>query len=439
MEPMDLSQLAGLPLLALNDDAGFEYTTYLQGTQAGYSGEQHTAAAPVPVSNASSVASSFSEESSIPTATGTAKNSGRQVQRLERRGHLKSRRGCFQCKRRRIKPLSKKPRQTKQHEYLMHAILGLAASDLTSQDPALVTSAMAHRVKAIEAIKKSLANASSSSLATSTSTGDSNNTSTRASTSTFDDDEGNALMAACFALTFQSVRMDDGMAEFMTFCRGIVIVAVQMYCRGGGGDHASASASAGRFIFKHWVSADQQVLLKPLIDAVPVPPRPWTDRAVAAIEALAPLCTHPVEIEYHRHLREWARTLYVDSFQAYQALSEHYGWWMQMPHADFAHVVDPTRQTCLLLSTHWIALKKTMKTITDAERQLGGSPGANTDGDTGITRWLRYLNAQVDAEHRRRYNQWPLWVQARLDADLQFFGRPDAGGGGGGGGALEAS
>lgn len=101
MEPMNLNQLTGLPLLAPNADAEFGYTTYLQGMHAGYSGEQHTAAAPVPVVHSNSVAS-FSESSPTPTGIGTI-NAGRRVPRLERRGHLKSRRGCFNCKGRRIK------------------------------------------------------------------------------------------------------------------------------------------------------------------------------------------------------------------------------------------------------------------------------------------------------------------------------------------------
>lgn len=89
----------------------------------------------------------------------------------------------------------------------MHAILGLSASDLMVQeDPSLVTFAMTHRLKAIKAIKKAL--------------------SETPKTNTFE--EGNALMATCFALTFQSVLLDDGMAEYMTFCRGIVLVAIQM-------------------------------------------------------------------------------------------------------------------------------------------------------------------------------------------------------------------
>lgn len=168
----------------------------------------------------------------------------------------------------------------------MHAILGLAASDLMrNQDPSLVTSAMAHRVKAIQAIKKSLAEVPKS----------------MTTTSTFE--EGNALMAACFALTFQSVCMDDGMAEFMTFCRGVVLVAIQMYCKGC------------TFIFRRWVGEDQQALLRPLMETLPLIPGGWTDMAVVAIDALEPLCQHQVEVEYHQHLKEWTRTLYVNSFQ----------------------------------------------------------------------------------------------------------------------------
>lgn len=99
---------------------------------------------------------------------------------------------------------------------------------------------------------------------------------------------------------------------------------------------------------------------------------------------------------------------------------------MQMPHASFAYLVDPANQVCLLLSTHWVALKKIMKTITDAERRASASPRSpdeKGDPDLGITRWLGYLNRQIDAGHRR-HNRWPLWVEARLDADPMFFAKP---------------
>lgn len=162
----------------------------------------------------------------------------------------------------------------------VHAILGLAASDLMVRDPSLVTFAMAHRLKAIKAIKKTLNDVPKA--------------------NTFE--EGNALMATCYALTFQSVMLDDGMAEFMTFCRGIVIVAIQMYCKGA------------KFIFSNFIGDDQIAILQPLLESLSLVPKDWTDIAVASIAALEPFCKQQVEIEYHELLTNIAHALYNSSF-----------------------------------------------------------------------------------------------------------------------------
>jgi len=148
------------------------------------------------------------------------------------------------------------------------------------QDSSLVTFAMAHRLKAIKAIKKTLTNVPK--------------------TNTFE--EGNALLATCFALTFQSVMLDDGMAEFMTFCRGIVIITIQMYCKGA------------KFIFFNFLGDDKINDLQPLMDVIPPIQQSWTDMAVANIAALTPLCEQQVEIEYHQHLTDIAEALYSSSF-----------------------------------------------------------------------------------------------------------------------------
>lgn len=70
----------------------------------------------------------------------------------------------------------------------MHSILGLAASELIASDASLTEAAMAHRLKSIQAIKRKLA----------------------ASNSGITYAEGNALIATCFALTFQSIVLEDG-------------------------------------------------------------------------------------------------------------------------------------------------------------------------------------------------------------------------------------
>ncbi|KAI1816393.1 C6 zinc finger protein [Poronia punctata] len=445
MDSMGYDQSMNLPLLTLgsNNTTDFDYAVYLQDEDMDYLGDGGS-------SGSASVMNDARPTSASPPTSATVRN---QRQRLERRGHTKSRRGCYNCKRRRIKcqetrpacghcvktglkceyplvpqithqpqhqiplfslqdmrffqhfllnctphhPLGNDsiwthevPCLSQNHEYLMHAILGLAASDLMIQDPSLVTFAMAHRLKAIKAIKKTLTNVP------------------KTSDDTFE--EGNALLATCFALTFQSVMLDDGMAEFMTFCRGIVIVAIQMYCKGA------------KFIFSNFLGEGRVNELQPLMDAIPPIRQSWTDMAVANIAALRPLCEMQVEVEYLGLLTDVAQALYTSSFLAYQILCKHYGWWMQIPHENFQSLIDPSNQTCLLLASHWIALKQIMAVITEAENDHRPGNQKQKQADMGELRWLKHLNRQIDSDHQQ-YNQWPVWVEQQLDMDLGYFGK----------------
>lgn len=98
---------------------------------------------------------------------------------------------------------------------------------------------------------------------------------------------------------------------------------------------------------------------------------------------------------------------------------------MMLPHDKFQRLVDPSNQVTLLLASHWIALEQTMATICEAERK-GAAKTPNKSPGAGVSLrsigWLRYLNAQVDAEHLV-YNEWPMWVEEQLERDLGFFGK----------------
>lgn len=165
----------------------------------------------------------------------------------------------------------------------MHAMLGLAACDLMHSDASLLSAAMTHRLKAIRAIKKRLADMSRA---------------TRVS-----HDESNAMVATCFALTFQSVSLDDGMAEFMAFVRGVLIVSMQMWMRGVSP------------IFTNMSNDDTEATLEPLMAGLPLIQREWSDMALAAVQELRPLCFDEVEIEYCDILIDWAQKLYTSSWE----------------------------------------------------------------------------------------------------------------------------
>lgn len=169
------------------------------------------------------------------------------------------------------------------HEFLMHAILGFAASELVHQDGTLAAAAMNHRIKAIRAIKKRLAESS------------------RASAS--DREESNALVATCFALTFQSVSLEDGMAEYMTFIRGIVIVGMQMSFRNIAP------------VFTTLFDNDPNEHLAAQMEDLPLIERAWVDAAVGALDGLKPLCATQLEGEYREQLLGIAEKLYENSFE----------------------------------------------------------------------------------------------------------------------------
>lgn len=99
-----------------------------------------------------------------------------------------------------------------------------------------------------------------------------------------------------------------------------------------------------------------------------------------------------------------------------------------LPHDEFQRIIiDPSNQTIILLSSHWIALKQIMATITDVEgaaraKEPEPTPRQENDMCIGIIKWLRYLNGLVDEEHAP-YNVWPAWVEMQLERDPRCFGK----------------
>ncbi|GAW23672.1 hypothetical protein ANO14919_132470 [Xylariales sp. No.14919] len=98
MEPIDFNQTTTLPLLTLgSNNTEFDYAAYLQDEELDYLAEAGS-------SESASVMNEVASASvSPPTPSAIIKSNSSQKPRLERRGHTKSRRGCYNCKRRRIK------------------------------------------------------------------------------------------------------------------------------------------------------------------------------------------------------------------------------------------------------------------------------------------------------------------------------------------------
>jgi hypothetical protein len=160
----------------------------------------------------------------------------------------------------------------------MHGMLGLAALELAEIDTeasSLICAAIHHRVRAIKTLNQALSRG----------------------IHTFE--EGNAMLATCYTLLFQSVLLDDGLPEFMTFIRGCVLVAFSMGCK------------SLKILFNNLLGHDQLAQMEPHLTGPPPVDAEVVDAACQSLEAFAPLCRQEYEKSFHGLLLKTARALYT--------------------------------------------------------------------------------------------------------------------------------
>jgi hypothetical protein len=160
-------------------------------------------------------------------------------------------------------------------------MLALSASDIdaasSQHSPELTQSAMSHRVLAIKFLNRALS----------------------PGLHTFE--EGNAMLATCYALVFQSIMMDEGHAEYLTFIRGAVLVSLQMCSKGL------------KFLFHNLLDNDELEKLRPHFQGTPANDLGPVDAAHASLEAFRPLCKREHEKEFHGCLLEIVHNLFLSS------------------------------------------------------------------------------------------------------------------------------
>lgn len=153
-------------------------------------------------------------------------------------------------------------------------MLGLAASDIVESYPtdrALAYSAMHHRVLAIQALNAAL------------------------SRGVHTMEEGNAMLATCYTLVFQSELIADGFPEYMSFIRGCMTIAWQM------------GAKQLRFIFDGMLGHEQLAMMGPHLMGVPDVDPAHTSAAIASLEACEHLIQKDSEKAFHSCCLEIAR------------------------------------------------------------------------------------------------------------------------------------
>lgn len=168
---------------------------------------------------------------------------------------------------------------TAQHDFLLHAMLALAAADIArrSNDRHMNLIAISHRVKSIASLNKAIETGVQSFV------------------------QANAMLATCFALLFQSVFIKDGLGEYMSFIRGTLAIGLKMGC------------SKMQFLFVKVFGDENMELIGPALKLAPLVPADVTRAACRSLEKIGFLCTKEMELRLYGRLLSMARNLVTSS------------------------------------------------------------------------------------------------------------------------------
>lgn len=158
-------------------------------------------------------------------------------------------------------------------------MLALSASDLaagkeqTPDGSQLTSVALAHRVKAISALNDAI------------------------TVGIHRFEQGNAMLATCFVLLFQSTLIDDGLVEYMTFIRGTIAVGIQMGCK------------RMKFLFDNLFGDQSFKQVAEAISATALIKPEVVAAACRSFERFSHMCQSKIEVEVYTILFGIARSL----------------------------------------------------------------------------------------------------------------------------------
>lgn len=158
-------------------------------------------------------------------------------------------------------------------------MLALSASDIAcfSEDKSLIVTAMTHRVKSIEALNAAVSRG----------------------LTTFE--QGNAMLATCFVLLFQSTLLNDGLGEYMSFIRGCVAIGMQM------------GIKRMKFLLTKLWGDESLEEIDPALHKAPLIEPQVVSLACRSLEKMGSLCKTEVELKMYALILSMARNLVTSS------------------------------------------------------------------------------------------------------------------------------
>ncbi|KAL3428498.1 C6 zinc finger protein [Phlyctema vagabunda] len=271
------------------------------------------------------------------------------------------------------------PAVAHQNEHLMHAILGLAASHIglvTGED--MSGPAMHHRYLAIKGSNEVLSQKLKGS-------------------------DGDALLGTCYALTFQSSYMMDGLAEHLTMTRSCATLSRQLKREGL------------KIIFEISDVLPMERMDGQMPAELPVISSELINGAAESLRACASVCREPgVLRDFHQKLSAVPEALEWSSMQGYHKFQSVFQSLGDMSTADFIHFIDVNNEDARILLAHFTSLQLVFAPLMDRE----WSGRTMKSPVRGLLAWITTTYNNTSYE-KKGYVEWPKAIAeyARMELD----------------------
>ncbi|KAH7401663.1 hypothetical protein BKA66DRAFT_112360 [Pyrenochaeta sp. MPI-SDFR-AT-0127] len=207
--------------------------------------------------------------------------------------------------------------------------------------------------------------------------------------------ERDARMAAALALAFQSSHLQDGMAEFLTMVRGCNLIA---------GDEALMNPDSAFHAFRedgHLQTMRSRIGTSQL-NCVN---REDLDHAAMSLRDVEVLNMSDWERMYWEILVRTVDNAYERPVEAYTTFVLLYNTPSRWTHDEFQAFIDPNNSVAQVLLAHFIAVQAILTPILYLERV--GFQGV--DAPTAVLSWIEGIYRNVP-HHLRHHVEWPRQV-----------------------------
>ncbi|KAL6707216.1 hypothetical protein ACN47E_004763 [Coniothyrium glycines] len=207
--------------------------------------------------------------------------------------------------------------------------------------------------------------------------------------------EQDARMAAALALAFQSSHLQDGMAEFLTMVRGCNLIA---------GDEASMNSDSAFHAFREDGHLE---MMRSRIGSsrLSCVNREDLDVAAISLRELESLNMSEWERQYWEILMRTVENAYDRPVETYTTFVTLYNIPSRWTHDEFQAFIDPNNSVAQILLAHFIAVQAILTPILYLERV--GFQGV--DAPTAVLSWVEGIYRNIPPI-LRHYVNWPRHV-----------------------------